>query len=59
MSKGKSTNEAPTKLRSSLEQLLIKDVLKDTKSASENVGQEKEEINEGGSSQSVVEVELN
>ena len=32
--------------------------MKDAKSVSENVGKEKEEINEGGSSQSVVEVQL-
>ena len=31
--------------------------MKDAKSVSENVGQEKEEINEGGSSQSVIEVQ--
>ena len=44
-------------LRASQEQLLIKVVLKDAKSVSEIVGQEKEEINEGGSSQSVAEVQ--
>ena len=32
--------------------------MKDANRVSENVGQEKEEINEGGSSQSVVEVQL-
>ena len=51
-------NKAAKKLRSSQEQLLIKVVLKDAKSVSENVGQEKEEINEGDSSQSVAEVQL-
>jgi len=51
----KAQKKAPKKLRSSKEQILIKVVLKDAKSVSENVGQEKEEINEGGSSQSVVE----
>ena len=57
-SKGKSTNKAPKKLWALQEQILIEVVLKDAKSVSEIVGQEKEEINEGGSSQSVAEVQL-